>query len=266
MWQGADLADTLHSTALVTGAGQGIGRGIAVRLAREGFDVAVLDVNPVAIESVVSDVRALGRRAMGLEVDLYDVKAIVPAVESVLTAWGRLDVLVNNAGIMRTTALLEVTEKEWDAVLDLDLKAAYFCLQAAARVMTVQRSGRIVNIASISGLGGRPDHVHYAAAKAGLISLTYSAALGLAPYGITVNAICPGVVDTPLTRELHADRGKLAGVSGEESLKRMVEHIPLGRVCSPDEIGAAVASFVSEDASYITGQVLCVDGGLRLRG
>lgn len=266
MTRGSNVGHIRRSTALVTGAAQGIGRGIALRLARDGADVALLDVNQAAIESVISEINALGRTAMALAVDLYDVKAITPAVESIVAAWGRLDVFVNNAGIMRTTPMLEVSEEEWDTVLDLDLKAAFFCLQAAARVMTAQRSGRIVNIASVSGLGARPDHVHYAAAKAGLISLTYSAALGLAPYGITVNAICPGVVDTPLTRELHADRGRLAGIPGAESLRRMLERIPLGRVASPDEIGAAVASLVSDDAGYITGQVLCVDGGLRLRG
>lgn len=260
------MNDTRSLTALVTGAGQGIGRGIALRLARDGAAVAVLDVNADAVKAGVSDLTALGRRALGLVVDLYDVGAITPAIERVVTSWGHLDVLVNNAGIMRTTPLLDVSEKEWDNILDLNLKAAFFCLQAAARVMIAQSYGRIVNIASISGLGGRPDHVHYAAAKAGIISLTYSAALALAPYGITVNAICPGVVDTPLTRDLHKDRGKLAGIPGEESLRRMVERIPLGRVATPDDIAAAVASFVSDDAGYITGQVLCVDGGLRLRG
>lgn len=252
------------AVALVTGAGRGIGRAIALRLAREDANVALLDVDSDAVESVASEVHALGSRAMTLVVDLYNVSSIPSAIERVAKAWGCLDVLVNNAGIIRITPLFDVTEAEWDQVLDLNLKSTFFCLQAAARVMATQNRGRIVNIASISGLGGRPDHVHYAASKAGVINLTCSAALALASHGITVNAICPGIVDTPLTRDLHKVRGALAGLSGEKSLAQMIQRIPLGRIATPDDIAAAVTFLVSDDAGYITGQVLCVEGGMRL--
>lgn len=250
--------------ALVTGAGQGIGRSIALRLAREGFDIAVLDVNGETARDTSDEVEAIGRRAMTLVVDLLEVPAIGRAVESVVQEWGRLDVLVNNAGNVPITPLMEITEAEWDRVLDLNLKAAFFCLQAAGRPMLAQRGGCIINMTSISGLGPRPDQTHYAAAKAAVISLTTSAALTFAPYGVRVNAVCPGIVDTPLTRQIHVDRGRLAGIPPEESLARKVAHIPLGRIETPDDVAGVVAFLVSPDGAYITGQTIVVDGGILL--
>ena len=250
--------------AMVTGAGQGIGRGIALRLAREGFDVAVLDVNGETARAVSDEVEAMGQRAMTLVVDLYDVPAIGEAVDRLVRGWGRVDVLVNNAGTVPIKPLMEITEVDWDRVLDLNLKATFFCLQAVGRVMMAQHSGCIVNMTSISGLGPRPDQTHYAAAKAGVISLTLSAALTFAPYGITVNAVCPGIVDTPLTRQIHLDRGRLAGISMEESLARKVAQIPLGRIETPEDVAGVVAFLVSSDGAYITGQTIVVDGGMVL--
>jgi len=258
------LNDKHHRVALVTGAGQGIGRGIALRLAREGFDVAVLDVNHQTARAVCGEVQASGARAMALVVDLLDVQAIQPAIQRLVQEMGRLDVLVNNAGNVPITPLLEITEAEWDRVLDLNLKASFFCLQAAGRVMMAQRSGCIVNMTSISGLGPRPVQTHYAAAKAGVISLTTSAALTFAPYRITVNAVCPGVVDTPLTQQIHVDRSRLAGITLEESLARKVSHIPLGRIETPEDVAGVVAFLVSPDGAYITGQTIVVDGGMLL--
>jgi meso-butanediol dehydrogenase/(S,S)-butanediol dehydrogenase/diacetyl reductase len=256
--------DKHRRVALVTGAGQGIGRGIALRLAREGFDVAVLDVNGETAQAVCDEVRATGARGMALVVDLLDVPAIGVAIERLVREMGRLDVLVNNAGNVPITPLMDITEAEWDHVLDLNLKATFFCLQAAGRVMMAQQSGCIVNMTSISGLGPRPDQTHYAAAKAGVISLTTSAALTFAPYGITVNAVCPGIVDTPLTQQIHTDRGRLAGISLEESLARKVAHIPLGRIETPEDVAGVVAFLVSPDGAYITGQTIVVDGGMLL--
>ncbi len=250
--------------ALVTGAGQGIGRGIALRLAREGFDVAVLDVNGETAQAVSDEVQTTGARGMALVVDLLDVPAIGGAIERLIREMGRLDVLVNNAGNVPITPLMDITEAEWDHVLDLNLKATFFCLQAVGRVMMAQRSGCIINMTSISGLGPRPDQTHYAAAKAGVISLTTSAALTFAPYGITVNAVCPGIVDTPLTQQIHTDRGRLAGISLEESLARKVAHIPLGRIETPEDVAGVVAFLVSPDGAYITGQTIVVDGGMVL--
>jgi len=256
--------DQDRRVAMVTGAGQGIGRAIALRLAREGFDVAILDVNAETARAVSDEVEAIGRRALTLVVDLLDVPAIELAVERVAQEWDHLDVLVNNAGNVPITPLMEIGEAEWDHVLNLNLKAAFFCLQAAGRVMMDQRGGCIVNMTSISGLGPRPDQTHYAAAKAGLISLTASAALTFAPYGVRVNAVCPGIVDTPLTRQIHLDRGHLAGISQEESLAHKVSQIPLGRIETPEDVAGVVAFLVSPDGAYITGQTIVVDGGMLL--
>lgn len=250
--------------AMVTGAGQGIGRGIALRLAGEGFDIAVLDVNAETARAVSDEIEAIGPRAMTLVVDLCDVPAIQVAIDRLVQEWGGLDVLVNNAGTVPIKPLMEITEADWDAVLDLNLKAAFFCLQAAGWVMMGQGRGCIINMTSISGLGPRPDQTHYAAAKAGVISLTLSAALTFAPYGVRVNAICPGIVDTPLTRQIHTERGQLAGIEPEESLARKVAQIPLGRIETPEDVAGVVAFLVSPDGSYITGQTIVVDGGMLL--
>ncbi|GAB4533008.1 MAG: SDR family NAD(P)-dependent oxidoreductase [Anaerolineae bacterium] len=258
------MDDTQRRVALVTGAGQGIGRGIALRLAREGFDVAVLDINAETAQAVSAEVEGMGRRARALVVDLLDVPAIRVAIERLVGEWGYLGVLVNNAGNVPITPLMEISEADWDRVFALNLKATFFCLQAAARVMMAQRDGCIINMTSISGLGPRPDQTHYAAAKAGVISLTQSAALTLAPYGIRVNAVCPGIVDTPLTRQIHQARGRRAGISPEESLARKVARIPLGRIETPEDVAGVVAFLVSPDGAYITGQTLVVDGGMLL--
>jgi meso-butanediol dehydrogenase/(S,S)-butanediol dehydrogenase/diacetyl reductase len=258
------MKDTDCRVALVTGAGRGIGRGVALRLAREGFDVAVLDVNGAAARAVSDEVETIGRRAMALAVNLLEVAAVEAAVARLVGNWGCLDVLVNNAGNVPITPLMDITEEEWDQVIDLNLKAAFFCLQAAGRVMIAQRNGCIINMTSISGLGPRPDQTHYAAAKAGVISLTTSAALTFAPHGITVNAVCPGIVDTPLTRQIHRDRSRLAGISPKESLARKVAQIPLGRIETPEDVAGVVAFLVSPDGAYITGQTIVVDGGMLL--
>lgn len=258
------MEDTQGRAALVTGAGQGIGRGIALRLAREGFDVAVLDVNPETARAVAEEVAGLGQRALALVVDLLRVTDIEPALGRVIQEWGRLDVLVNNAGTVPIKPLLEITEADWDRVLDLNLKATFFCLQAAGRIMMDQGSGHIINMTSISGLGPRPDQTHYAAAKAAVINLTLSAALTFAPYGVTVNAVCPGIVDTPLTQQIHRERARRAGISLQESLARKVGQIPLARIQTPEDVAGVVAFLVSPDGAYITGQTLVVDGGMLL--
>jgi 3-oxoacyl-[acyl-carrier protein] reductase len=250
--------------ALVTGAAQGIGRGIALRLARDGADLVLLDIAAEALQSVREEVAGLGRRAVALHVDISDTRAVADVFGQVEEAWGRIDILVNNAGIMRITPLVDVSEAEWDQILAINLKAAFFCLQAVARSMICQRYGRIINIASVSGLGARPDHIHYASAKAGVISLTKSAAVALAPHGITVNAVCPGMVDTPMTKTIHATRSKVAGTSPEASAAKMLERIPVGRIATPADVATAVAFFASAETSYVTGQVLSVDGGLGL--
>jgi acetoin reductase-like protein len=252
-------------TALVTGAGQGIGRAIALRLAREGYALAVADINPAGLEAVRGEIEAAGGQAMAIKADLSQTAEIERTVQQAAAGTGRLDVLVNNAGRLITRAFMDVTEADWDATLGLDLKSVFFATQATARVMIAAgAAGRIVNIASISGRSGRPDQTPYAAAKAGVISLTRSAALALAPHGITVNAVCPGVVDTPLTRQLHIERAKAAGITPEESLRRMLARVPLGRIETPEDVAGVVAFLCSPDSAYITGQTLNVCGGLEM--
>jgi acetoin reductase-like protein len=251
--------------AIVTGAGQGIGRAIALRLARDGCSVALADINPEALADVRGEIMARGGEAVGLCADLSQVGEIRRMVEQTTAEFGRLDVLVNNAGRLITKPFLEVTEADWDSLLALNLKSVFFCMQAAAQSMIAAGTrGCIVSISSISGRGGRPDQAPYAAAKAGIISLTRSAALAFAPLGITVNAVCPGVVDTPLTRQIHVDRAQALGITPEESLSRMLTRIPLGRIETPDDIAGAVSFLCSPDAAYVTGQALNVCGGMEM--
>ncbi len=251
-------------TALVTGAGQGIGRAIALRLAQGGYALALVDVNAATLAGVCAEIVAAGGSALALEADLSDLAQVQTVVDRALAARGRLDVLVNNAARLITRPFMDVTEADWDTVLTLGLKTVFFAMQAAARPMIAQGAGRIVNIASISGRSGRTDQTAYAAAKAGVISLTRSAALALAPHRVNVNAVCPGVVDTPLTQALHTERARLAGITYAESLDHMLAKVPLGRLETPDDVAGVVAFLCSPESSYMTGQALNVCGGLEM--
>ena len=252
---------SMSKVAIVTGAAQGIGRAIALRLARDGFAVALVDINERALEDVKSELTRQGGEALGLQADLtqlVDIQSVITRVAE----WGALTVLVNNAGRLVTRPFLEITEEDWDAMLSLDLKTVFFTMQFAAGHM--RDGGRIINISSISGRSGRADQAPYAAAKAGVISLTRSVALALAAQGITVNAVCPGIVDTSLTRRIHEDRALVLGITPEESLNRMIARIPLGRLETTDDVAGVVSFLCSPDASYITGQSLNVCGGMEM--
>ena len=203
----------------------------------------------------------MGEEALALAADLSKLED----VQKVITRsaeWGQLSVLVNNAGRVIITPFLEITEQEWDAILTLNLKAVFFAMQFAAKLMSM--GGRIVNLSSISGRSGRPDQPHYAAAKCGVISLTQSAALAFASQGITVNAVCPGVVETPMTSGIHEIRAAALGITPEESLARMIAKIPLGRPAKTDDIASVISFLCSPDAAYITGQSLNVCGGMEM--
>jgi NAD(P)-dependent dehydrogenase (short-subunit alcohol dehydrogenase family) len=247
--------------AVVTGAARGIGRTIAKRLAQDGYAVAMVDINADALANVQREIEELGAFALCLSADLSQLEdtrnIIVRAAE-----WGPLSALINNAGRVITHPYLEVTEEEWDAILTLDLKTVFFAMQFAARYM--RAGGRMVNISSVAGRSGRADQAPYAAAKSGVISLTRSAALSFAPLGITVNAVCPGVVDTPITRSIHEIRAGALGITPEESLSRMVARIPLGRIETPEDVAGAVSFLCSPDAAYMTGQSLNVCGGMEM--
>lgn len=241
--------------ALVTGAGRGgrgIGRGIALALAGAGADVAITARTNIAdAEAVAEAVQALGRRALALSCDVADAASVEALFQQLDQAFGRIDILVNNAGVTRDTLLLRMSEDDWDTVLDANLKGAFLCMRAAAKRMLRQKSGRIVNITSINGQVGSPGQANYSASKAGMIGLTKTVARELASRGITVNAVAPGFIDTQMT-------DFVAGEAREELRKR----IPLGRFGTVEDVGAAVAFLASEAASYITGQVLTIDGGM----
>jgi acetoin reductase-like protein len=247
--------------AIVTGAGQGIGRAIACRLARDGFAIAVVDVNADALERVKKEIEELGTSALAITADLTKLDEIQKVI-NLSAEWGQITVLINNAGRVFITPFLEITEAEWDAIMTLNLKTVFFAMQFAVTQMS--EGARIINLSSISGRSGRPDQAHYAAAKSAVISLTQSAALSFAPRGITVNAVCPGVVDTPMTSKIHETRASALGITPQESLNRMVARIPLGRLESPDDVAGAVSFLCSPDAAYITGQSLNVCGGMEM--
>lgn len=247
--------------AIVTGAGQGIGRAIACRLAQDGFSIALVDINPSAVDKVRNEIEDLGVSALGLTADLTKVDEIEKAM-SLAAEWGELSVLVNNAGRVLITPFLEISEPEWDAILTLNLKTVFFAMKFA--VPHMNKGSHIVNLSSISGRSGRPDQPHYAAAKSAVISLTQSAALAFAPRGITVNAVCPGVVDTPMTSGIHEIRATALGITPRESLDRMISRIPLGRIETPEDVADAVSFLCSPNASYITGQSLNVCGGMEM--
>ena len=249
------------NVALVTGAGQGIGRAVACRLALDGFALAIIDVNPDALNEVKKEIQGSDAQVLALEADLTKLDEIQKVID-LSAEWGQLTVLVNNAGRVVITPFLEIIEEEWDAILTLNLKTVFFAMQFAARHM--QSGGRMINLSSISGRSGRPDQAHYAAAKSGVISLTRSAALAFASQGITVNAVCPGVVDTPMTTGIHEIRARALGITAEESLARMVAKIPLGRPAKTDDIAKVVSFLCSPDAAYITGQSLNVCGGMEM--
>ena len=249
------MIDLSGKTAIVTGAGRGgrgIGRGIAVALAQAGADVAVTARTNVAdAEAVAQAVTELGRKSLAIACDVADSTSVEALFAKVKEEWGRVDILVNNAGITKDTLLLRMSEDDWDAVLDTNLKGAFLCTRAAAKLMLKQKSGRIVNITSINGQVGSPGQANYSASKAGMIGLTKTVAKELASRGITVNAVAPGFIETQMTDFAQGD------VRDE-----IVKRVPLGRLGSIEDVGAAVAFLASDAASYITGQVLTVDGGL----
>jgi 3-oxoacyl-[acyl-carrier protein] reductase len=246
------MIDLTDKTAIVTGGSRGIGRAIVLRLATQGADVAFsYRGNETAASETVAAVEALGRRAIAVQGDVKDPATAEALVKATIDAFGKVDILVNNAGVTRDDLIMRMTEEAWREVLETNLFGAFYAIKAVTRPMLRARAGRIVNITSVSGQAGQTGQANYSSAKAGLIGLTKATARELASRGITCNAVAPGFVLTELTQDLP-----------QPLLDEAVARTPLGRFGTTEDMAAAVAFLVSDEAAFITGQVLAVDGGL----
>jgi 3-oxoacyl-[acyl-carrier protein] reductase len=240
-----------NQIAVVTGAGRGIGRAIALKLAAQGADIAAVDLKTEFVQETTDEVRKLGRRAWAVAANVAEAASVEAAAEQILKETGRVDILVNNAGITKDGLLMRMSEADWDAVLDINLKGTFLFTRAFSRALLKQKSGRIVNIASVIGLIGNAGQCNYAASKAGVIGLTKSCAREFASRGITVNAIAPGFIQTAMTDKL-----------SQEQKDAITQQIPLASLGRPEDVAEAALFFASPAARYITGQVLAVDGGM----
>lgn len=266
-----------NKVAIVTGSGQGIGRGVADRLAAEGAHVVIAEYNKANAETAAHEILAQGWQASAYPCDVSDVDQIDKLVKDVTQQFGHIDILVNNAGVSRTQALFEITPDTWDMLNKVNQRGLFFILVAVAKQMVAQvpddvkqagradhSFGKIVNFSSIAGRSGRPYAAHYSATKWAVISITQSAATYLAPYNINVNAVCPGVAMTPMWEDIDKTQSARFGMEQGDWFKKTVEGIPLKRAGTPSDIAAAVSFLCSSDADYITGQTLNVDGGIEM--
>ena len=245
------MSQLANQIAVVTGAGRGIGRAIALKFAQEGANVAIVSRTQENSANVAAEIRALGRQAWCHAVDVADTVAVNAAAERILDECGRVDVLVNNAGVTRDGLLMRMADADWDTVLNTNLKGAFLVTRAFSRAMIKARTGRIINLSSVIGLIGNAGQSNYAASKAGLIGFTQSCAREFATRGITVNALAPGFIETDMTAELN------------ETLRaEILKKIPLGNLGQVEDIAAAALYLAAASGRYVTGQVLCVDGGM----
>ncbi len=245
------MAGVQGRVALVTGAAQGIGRTIALTLAGDGATVAVVDILEDKLAGVVDQIKAAGGQAAAFKMNVTDEDNIKQVLKQVVEQFGRLEILVNNAGVTRDQLMMRMKRADWDLVIGINLTGVFLCTQAAVPTMLKQRWGRIVNISSINGQMGQAGQANYSASKAGVIGLTKATAREVAPRGITANAVAPGYIETPMTEVLSA-----------ELKETMLKMVPLGRIGTPQDVANAVRFLASEEAGYITGQVLGVNGGM----
>jgi len=261
--QGSELAGRV---AIVTGGGQGIGRATALELARLGADVVVAELNAEGAERTAREVRGVGGKALALPTDVTKHADLTRMVDRVRADLGRIDVLVNNAGIYRAALPLDVTEEHWDAIMTVNARAVFFASQAVLPVMIAQRRGAIVNLASMAGKIGSPNNLPYNVSKAAVVSMTKSLALAHAKDGIRVNCVCPGFVETDMWTKVARDQGAVMGISAEEFTRRRAQAVPLGRMERAEDVAAVIGFLASDRAGYVTGQALSVDGGLVMHG
>ncbi len=248
--------------AIVTGGASGMGKAVALGYADEGADVVIADLNQDAAQEVVSQIEGKGRRGLAVQFDVRDPQACKDLVQRTVQDLGRLDILVNNAGIGLIKPIWDTTPEEWDRIFAVNVKGLFFCTQAAAEPMRQQRSGKIINLASIAGRRGEALVVAYCASKATVISITQSCALALAPYGVNVNAMAPGVVDTPYWKEVDKQFAELQGKKPGEPFRDVAAQIPLGRTSVPEDVVPLAVFLAGPGSDYITGQTYNVEGGM----
>ncbi len=245
------MPDLSGKVALVTGSARGIGKAIALELAKGGADLVISDLQEDWCSDAVAEMEATGRRAIGVGCDVANPESCEALVARALEVFGRLDILVNNAGITKDNLIMRMKPEEWEAVINVNLGGVFYCTKAVVRTMIKQRGGAIINLASVVGLMGNTGQANYSASKGGVIALTKTTAKELGGKGIRVNAVAPGFIQTAMTDKLP-----------EEARRKFLDNIPLGRAGTPEDVAQVVAFLASDEASYLTGQVLCIDGGL----
>jgi NAD(P)-dependent dehydrogenase (short-subunit alcohol dehydrogenase family) len=242
-----------NKTAIVTGAGSGIGRAIARRFAEEGACVVIAEIRPDTGKSAEEEIRKAGGHALFVETDVADSRAVQNMAEKTIQEFGRIDILVNNAGILVKKSIFDMTEEDWDRVLDTNLKGAFLCIRHTVGHMMKQKKGKIVNIASMGAKIGLHNDCGYCASKGGILSLTTSLGIDLAPLGINVNAIGPGIIDTPMVNDV--------ATQGKDFIKNGIEKTPKGVIGKPEDIAAAALFLASDESDFVVGQTFFVDGG-----
>lgn len=253
--------DHTGKVVLITGASKGIGRGIALRFADDGANLVLSDIDEENLKKTCADVKAKNREYLSVIADVSKKQDVENLFSAAVDKFGKIDVSIHVAGVVTSALLVDIPEKDWDWVLDVNAKGVFLSCQAAARQMLKQGYGKIINCASGAGKRGPSYESHYAASKFAVIGITQSLARELAPKGITVNAFCPGIIKTDLWKYLDREMGKLEGLKPGELIKKAAKQIPLGRVGQPSDIAGLISFLASEDADYITGQSINIDGG-----